>query len=154
MSVSRFARPGTVILAIATTFIVALSLAAPSLADPTADLTSSVQSARGRCPSLQEDPALDEAAQRATRETDANIQHEAKFLPFEDAMPVLREMGYPTSKAKLLAGYGTEPAKAIRGAVLQGWEALPDCSYVKYGANALTNDSQGYVLTAVVLAGA
>jgi hypothetical protein len=85
----------------------------------------------------------------------------------------MRESGYSAAKARLLIGYGDyrtggtgdNEAKAIRGTVLEGlgFEALPDCTYTKYGVSAINDDSsQGwpstaprtYTVTAVVLAGA
>jgi hypothetical protein len=95
---------------------------------------------------------LNDVAQRATGETQSYIAHTARFEPFEDPMPVLHDLGYNAGKAKLLVGYGDIEAKAVHGAVLQGWQAIPDCSYTKYGINLLDNDD-GYVLAAVILAG-
>jgi hypothetical protein len=107
---------------------------------------------------------------------DDYVRHTARFLPTtsdSDLLRVMRESGYNTAKAKLLAGYGDyrtggtgdNEAKAIKGTVLEGlgFEALPDCTYTKYGVSAINDDSsQGwpstaprtYTVTAVVLAGA
>jgi hypothetical protein len=135
-----------------------LALAPPPLsaADATANLQATVNAARGGCPPLEDDPILTSVAQRANGETQSNIEHTARSLPFEDPMPVLHDLGYPAGKAKLLTGYGGEAAKASYGAVLFGWQTIPDCSYTKYGANVLDGSlggSGGYWLAAVVLAG-
>jgi len=66
---------------------------------------------------------------------------------------MLHELGYNAGKAKLLAGYGDIAAKAIHGILLQGWAAIPDCTYTKYGVDVLDNTGEGYALAAMVLAG-
>jgi hypothetical protein len=151
----RWQRLLRIALNVTTAAILATALAPPSGADPTASLKSGVDAARGAagCPPFQPDPVLDEVAQRANRETDSYLLHTARFTPFEDPMPVLRDLGYNTSKAKMLLGYGDVDAKAIRGLVIEGFAALPDCTYTKYGMDALSNDDDGYVLTSLVLAG-
>ncbi|WP_319449705.1 MULTISPECIES: hypothetical protein [unclassified Mycobacterium] len=146
-----------VTLGIAAGAVLATWVAPTAAADATTALKSEVDSARAAagCPPLQSDPILDGVAQRANSETDSNILHTARFIPFEDPMPVLRDLGYNTSKAKMLVGYGDVEAKANRGVVVEGYAAIPDCSYTKYGVNALSDGDgdQGYVLAAVVLAG-
>jgi len=133
--------------------VLAIALAPTAAADVTADLRASVDDARGRCPALQSDPVLTDAAIRATAESQAYIDHTARFIPFEDPMPVLREMGYNAGKAKLVVGYGDSQDKAIRGISVLGWDTIPDCSYTKYGLSALYGARGDYVLTAMVLAG-
>jgi hypothetical protein len=133
--------------------VAAVALAPMTLADNVDDLKTQVDATRGGCPPLQPDTVLDGVAQRANAETKSYIEHTARFVPFEDPMPVLRELGYPAGKAKLIPGYGDEQSKAIHGVTVQGWQAIPDCSYTKYGLNVFTNADGGYVLAALVLAG-
>ena len=139
--------------------VLAVLLASPSAADPTADLTSAVDAARRECPALRSDPVLEALAQRQNEEANSYLQHTARFIPFQDPLPLMREMGSNAGQAKLLLGYGdtgiapgTLSEKAIRGALLQGWAAIPDCTYTRYGANVLENGSNGYSLAAVVMA--
>jgi hypothetical protein len=137
------------------TAVLAILLAPTSAADATANLRSGVDAARGGCPPLQSDPVLDDVARRANGETQSYIEHTARFEPFEDPMPVLHDLGYNASKAKLVPGYGDIEAKAIHGVIVQGWNAIPDCTYTKYGVNVLANPEGmhgGYVLAALVLA--
>jgi hypothetical protein len=76
-------------------------------------------------------------------------------------MPALRQLGYAATKAKVLSGYGNPAvegygdvvAKASYGAVLQGYEAIPDCSYTALGVDLFTNPSKGYALATVILVG-
>jgi hypothetical protein len=133
--------------------VLAILLAPPSVADAAANLESKVDAARGRCAPLRPDPVLTDVAQRANFETQSYIEHTARFIPFEDPMPVLHDLGYNAGKAKLLAGYGDTEDKAIHGVIVVGWEAIPDCTYTKYGLNLLDNPDGGYVLTAAVLSG-
>ena len=130
-----------------------LALAPTAVADGVGDLKTQVDAKRGGCPLLQPDALLDGVAQRANAESQSYIEHTARFVPFEDPMPVLRELGYPAGKAKLIPGYGDVEAKAIHGVTVQGWQAIPDCSYTKYGLNLLTSADGAYVLAALVLAG-
>jgi hypothetical protein len=139
---------------IAVTSAIALSPAPAATANSTADLKAAVGATRGNCPALQQDPVLDGVAARANNETQAYIEHTAKFIPFEDAMPVLRDLGFPAKKAKLLAGYGDVDAKAIHGVTVQGFLVIPDCSFTKYGVDTLKSATGKYALAAVVLAGA
>jgi hypothetical protein len=130
-----------------------LAHAPSSVADSTANLQSQVDAVRGGCSPLQADPVLGQVAQRANTETAANIAHTARFTPVEDVMSILRDMGYPADKGKLIAGYGDSEAKATRGVTVIGWEAIPDCAYARYGVDVLTSSDGGYVLAALVLAG-
>lgn len=125
--------------------LVAASIAfAPrSAADATANLRAAVDSARGSCAPLAQDPVLERLAQRENGETRAYIEHQARFMPFEDPSLVLRTLGYTAGKAKLVAGYGDIEEKAIHGVIVQGWQAIPDCSYTKYGVDAVNNTDGG-----------
>jgi hypothetical protein len=152
--------------------MVAVHLAPPSAADPTAHLKSEIDDARrdAGCPPLQLDPILSDVSQRVTGETDDYARHAARELPTSgevDLLPtgsggvlkVLRERGYHTNKVRLLSGFGDnraggegdDEAKAIKALVLEGWglDVLSDCTYTRYGVSALNDDSsQGWPSTA------
>lgn len=134
-------------------------VAAPAAAaDPTADLRSAVAAKRKNCPALQQDSMLDGVAERADRETQDYAQKIARFQPMEDPMPILKQLGYPAGKAKLLSGYSSpdhsDPQRrAIYGAALFGWDTIPDCTYTRYGAHAMTNPVNGNATAAIILAG-
>ncbi|MCV7193113.1 hypothetical protein [Mycolicibacterium brumae] len=135
-----------------------LALAPAAAADATDDLRGAVASKRGNCPALQQDPVLDGLAEIANRETQDYAQKIARFQPMDDPMPALQKLGYPAAKAKLLSGYsGPERddamSRAIHGATLFGWDTIPDCSYNRYGAHAMTNPVTGNATTVIVLAG-
>ncbi|WP_111510848.1 hypothetical protein [Mycobacterium kyogaense] len=132
----------------------AMFFGAPSAAaDATASLRTQVDALRGTCPPFQLDPVLNDLALRANTETTAYKEHTARFIPFEDPLPVLHEMGYQAGKAKLHVGYGDSADKAILGVTIFGWETLPDCTYTRYGLNVMDHADRGYVLAALVLAG-
>ena len=147
------------LIAVAIGTVVASLVAAPAAsADPTGDLRSAVAAKRKNCPALQQDPILDGVAERADRETQDYAQNIARFQPMEDPMPTLKQLGYPAGKAKLLSGYSApdrpDPQqRAIYGATLFGWDTIPDCTYTRYGAHAMTNPVNGNATSAVVLAG-
>ena len=148
-----------VVVVVMMTAVTAMLLAPSSSADPTADLRSAVAAKRGGCPALQSDPVLERVAQRANLETQSYVNHTARFQPMEDPMPTLRQLSYPASKAKLLAGLANThqfvdaPQKAIYGATLFGWDTIPDCSYTRYGVDVVTDTKTGNTTAAVVLAG-
>ncbi len=147
---SRFTRGAGVLTLAAAAAYSALSVAPPAAADQTATLANMIAGARGNCAPLQADSVLTSLAQRATRETEQYQKHLARFEPFEDPMPALRDLGYSTPKAKLLAGYGDVDQKAMDGVVLFGWNTIPDCTYTKYGVDVLQSD--GFTVAAAVFA--
>jgi hypothetical protein len=142
-----------------TAALTAMVFAPLSWADSTADLRSAVAAKRGQCSALQEDPLLDQVAQRANLETQTYADHTARFQPMEDATPMLRQISYPAGKAKLLLGFAntekwSDPEqKAIYGATLFGWDTIPDCTYTRYGADVVTYADTGNTTAAIVLAG-
>jgi len=168
---------GRVALSVTIAAISSISVAPVAGADPTTHTKAEIDAARGEagCPPFQADPVLADVSQRTAHEVDDYVRHAARFLPTTldtDLLKALRETGYNTANARLLNGYGDyrtggpgdNEAKAIKGAVLQGWgfEALPDCTLTKYGVSAINGGgSEGWPSTAprtysvvvVVLAG-
>jgi hypothetical protein len=137
----------------ALTGAMATMLAPPAMADTVANLTSAVDSVRSasRCPPLQSDPLVLRAAQMATQRLSDYIGHRTAAIPISDPMPALKTIGYPGTKATLVGGYGADEADSIHGLLLEGREAIPNCSYTQYGVSS-TQDDDGFYLTTVVLA--
>ena len=153
-----------VALSTAAATVVAMVLAPVSAADATTNLKSAIDAARSDsgCPALASDPVLTTIAERAARELDDYVRHDARNLPITGENPtlptgvggllrVLREYGYGTNNARLLTGYGDsrvggpgdDEAKAIKYTVIEGFafEALNDCtSYTKYGLSTINDD--------------
>jgi hypothetical protein len=131
-----------------------ITMAAPAMADDSAGpLTAAVMTVRGasRCAPLASDALVQRAADMATHASSDYIAHRSAAVPFTDPMPALKTIGYTGAKALLFSGYGANEADAIHGLILQGRNAIPDCSYTQYGASSLRGDD-GSILTAVVLA--
>jgi hypothetical protein len=144
-----------------------LSVAPDAAADATGNLQAAVNAARGSsCPVLERNPILDQLAQRSNLSTQSYIEFTTRSQPIGspkgDPMPALRQLGVNANHAKMLSGYGDPDiegygdvtAKAIYGATLQGYEAIPDCAYTKVGVDVLRNADKGYALATVILADA
>lgn len=131
-----------------------VGLAPAAHADGTDDLRDAVASARGAasCGSLSYNPLLEQAAVIFNQATDDWITHTGKRMPVTDAGPALQDLGYTGTKSVLLAGAGRNQADAIKGAVLQGYAAIPDCAYREFGVSVRRVDAAGYDLAAIVLA--
>ncbi len=143
-------------LVIVTVLAAALSLTPSARADPEANLRDAVASARSgtSCASLRYDPVVEQVAQIINRSTDDYLNHAATRVPILDPLEGLKDLGYGGTKAHLLQGASKSDALAIRGAVLQGYGAIPDCSYTDFGLSVRRNETTGYNLASVVLAGA
>ncbi|KUH85960.1 hypothetical protein AU187_04370 [Mycobacterium sp. IS-1556] len=141
-----------------------IAVAPSAIADSADALRSAVNSMRsGTCGPLRPDPALEEAAADINRSADAWIDHTARAAPFElrspvdepaDPLPLLKDLGYGGTRARMLQGAHLTEFQSIKALLLQGYDAIPDCSYTDYGANVLQNQNTGSILTTVVLAGA
>lgn len=147
-------------MAVATgTFIVAaagIARAPVAAADWAAELSNSVVTARSNssCGPLRLDPTVQQAAIFAVRSSDNYISHNARSIPVSDPLPILKDYGSTATKAKLLQGAGKTPADAIKFILISGYNVIPDCAYTSYGGATARNKSDGYFLTAVVLAAA
>jgi hypothetical protein len=106
------------------------------------------------CPPLRSDPIVEQAARNINQSTDAWIDHTARTVPVPDPAPLLDDLGYGGRKSTMLLGAGSSEDAAIKGLLLQGYARIPDCSYTDYGADVMRNESTGYFLMTVVLAGA
>lgn len=143
------------IATLATILYVGASVAPHALADPTSDLKGAVTQLRNTtsCGPMRYDAIAEQVAQVINRTTDEYISHTAKDIPPQDPLPGLKDLGYKGNKSKLLLGAAKDVADAIKGALIEGYNSLPDCTYTDYGADSRTNGSTGLILTAIVLAG-
>jgi hypothetical protein len=131
-------------------------LAPPTLADSAANVKYAVASARREtsCGQLRYNPIVEQAASVITRLNDDYVNHTAQEEPVENALPGLKDLGYNGNKAKLLQGTAKKDADAIKSMILEGYEAIPDCSYTDFGVNLRRNETTGYTFATTVLAGA
>jgi hypothetical protein len=140
---------------IVTVSSVAIVLAPPVLADSVATAKDAIASLRGgtSCPALRDNPIVEQAADIINRSTDDYLNHTATRTPIEDPLPGLKDLGYTGNKAVLLLGSNPNEAGALKGALLEGYAAIPDCSYTDYGVSVRRNESTGHSLISIVLAG-
>lgn len=158
MSAAMVGRRGPSIGSLAVTVTVmatCIPLAPPALADQVATFKDAVASLRNgtSCGRLHYNPVVEQAADIINRSTDAYLNHTATHVPIADPLPGLKDLGYGGTKATLLQGAHKDPADAIKGALLEGHAAIPDCSYTDFGVSMFRNDKSGYNLTSAVLAG-
>ena len=141
--------------AIVTVVAAGLVLAPTARADSEANVRDAVASARSGtpCGSLRSNPVVEQVAQIINRSTDDYLDHAATRVPIADPLEGLKVLGYRGTKAYLLQGAAKTDADAIQGAILEGYAAIPDCSYTEFGVSMRRNETTGNNLTSVVLAG-
>lgn len=144
--------------------IITLTLSTSSaIAQPENDMTaplesafaSALMSARAatQCSALQSDPVVTQVAGIVNRSTSDYVVHQARHVPVSDPVPVLRDVGSNATKAIMLQGQGQNPGDAIKGAVLQGYGVISDCSYDHVGVSIIIDSQTGRTYTAALLTG-
>lgn len=152
-------RRGHAIGAMAASLAVMLSvgavLASPAAAEPSPALRSAVEQLRSgaSCAPLQYDSLAEHTAAIVNESTDKYLSHDAQNVPVDDALPIYRDLGGKGGKAVILLGAAGDDGEATKGLLLQGYSAVPDCSYTAFGTDTLWNADSGKVLLAVVLVG-
>ena len=141
-------------LAVVAVMAATVSAAPPAAADSTDTLTDALMAVRGvSCgPPLRFDPIVEQAAAEINDSTDKWIDNVARAAPVKESTPLLKDLGYGGSKSTFMLGAGRSSADSIKALLLQGYQKIPDCSYVDYGVSSLHNDSKDMILTVVVLA--
>lgn len=131
-----------------------LVLAAPAGADD-GDFDRQMTAARsgGSCGALQHDPLVARVALIANRSTADYLNHNAEYVPVVDPLVVLNDFGSTAGRAVALQGHGPDDATAIRAALLQGYTAIPDCSYTTFGTSVIRDPGSGKSMVVAVLAG-
>ncbi|ORA11963.1 hypothetical protein [Mycobacterium arosiense] len=140
------------ILALASGSLLLAPTAKSDSADSFRAAVSAVRAASS-CEPLQYNAIADKVAVIINRSLSDYLDHVADDVPLEDALPGLHDLGYRGTKGKLLSGQAPVDGNSIKGAVVQGYKDIPDCSYTDFGVNVLRNDRTGKVLAALVLAG-
>ncbi len=142
-------------LIVVTALSAGVSLAPSAVADPTTNFRDAVASARDEtsCGHLQYNAVAEHVAEIINRSTDDYLNQVATRVPITDPLEGLKDLGYEGTKAYLLQGANESDANAIKGALLQGYAAIPDCSYTDFGVSLRRNERTGYILASVVLAG-
>jgi hypothetical protein len=163
---ARPSRRRALAIASAVTIVAVLAagipLAPPALADPSESFKNAVASARSEssCGPLRYSPVVEQVAEISNHSTDQYLNHAVAHLPVGEPYPGLKDLreglkdlGYHGTKGTLLSGAAKNEANAIKGALLEGFDKLPDCSYTDFGVSLIRNESHGYYLTSLVLAG-
>lgn len=131
-------------------------LASPAAADPDQNLQDAVASVRGSaCGPLTYDPVVEHAAEIVNRSTDEYISHTARNVPVDEVMPILKDLGSGAGKAVRLQGVGhnQNDGDAIKGVLLEGYKAIPDCAYTDFGVSLRHNVDTGDSIAVAILAG-
>jgi hypothetical protein len=134
---------------------VGVLLCSPASADPPPRLKSAVEQLRGagQCGPMQYDPIAEHTAEIVNRSTFDYLSQQARHVPVTDALPIFRDLGGTGGNAHILLGAGDNDGDAIKGLILQGHAAIPDCSYTGFGASLLWNEPAAKALTTVILVG-
>jgi hypothetical protein len=131
-----------------------VAVAPVASADATDSLRAAIPAARGTaCGPIRTDPVIDQAAKEIGDTTDSYLNFAARAVPASDALPILKDLGYGGSTAKILTGSATSAGDSIKGLLLQGFAVLPDCSYTAYGVATTYNAKKDVVIATAVLVG-
>lgn len=135
--------------------VAGIVLAPSASADATDSWRAAIQASRPPvCGPIRSDPLIDQVAFDINDSTDRYLNFASRAVPEGDAMPLLKDRGYVgASKARILSGSATNAGMSIKGALLQGFAILPDCSLNAYGVATAYNAKKDVVLVTAVLVG-
>lgn len=155
-----------------TIFSVAAGQTPVAMADPVDNFKNAVATARSgsSCGPFHYNAIAEQVANVSLRSLVDYIKHTATRVPVEDPLPGLKTLGFPGQKAKLLSGTAESDADSIKGVLLEGSippastidtpkpvtphpPPLTDCSYTDFGVSMQRDETTGYYLSALVLAG-
>nr|WP_155920501.1 MULTISPECIES: hypothetical protein [unclassified Mycolicibacterium] len=129
----------------------------PAAADAAPEVAQAVSAARegASCGPLKYNPAVEHAADIVNRSTFTFLSHTSENVPIDEPHPVAvtRDLGIDADKVMSLQGAGQDEGKAIKGLLIQGRDAIPDCSYTDFGVSHLYESASGYHLVVAVLVG-
>lgn len=134
-----------------------VTVAPPAAADRAEEVEHAVAVARtaAPCSPLQYSPAVEHAAEIVNQSTLSYLNHTAENIPLDDQHPtaLIKDLGVNTTNVMSLQGAGPNEADAIKGVLLEGYKAIPDCSYTQVASSRLYAQQSGQVLIVVILAG-
>lgn len=138
--------------------VTTVSVAVPAAAQPDDAFTAAVTAARSAssCDPLRYDPTLERAAGIVNSSTESYFDMTSAVIPADTApqpLPILKDLGSPAGRATLLQGASATPGMDIKGAIVQGYATIPDCSYTDFGTSTIYSESTGYSMVVAVLAG-
>lgn len=129
--------------------------AAVAAAAPEVDQAVAVARSASSCGPLRHNDTVAQAADIVNRSTQAYLSHHSFDIPADDTHPtaILKDLGIQTDKAISLQGAGHTAADAVKGALLEGYKTIPDCTYTDIGTSLLVEEQTGYVLVVAILVG-
>lgn len=128
--------------------------ASPAAADPAPTAAQAVAVARSaECGPLHYNPVVERAAEIVNRSTLTYLNHTGENVPADGQHPtaILKDLGMEVSKDLSLQGAAQIEANALKGLLIEGHKAIPDCSYTDFGASRLYDEQSGFHLVVVVL---
>ena len=133
-------------------------LVAPNaVAQPAPELAQVITAVRSSspCPALKYNPTVEHAAEIVNQSTYAYLNHTAENVPADEPHPtaILKDLGITSGRALSPQGAAHDEAGAIKGVLLQGRNAIPDCSYTDFGVSVLHEEQTNFILAVVVLVG-
>lgn len=143
--------------ALTTLSCLSLLLAPSAAAQPAPEVADAVNAVRSAssCPALNYNPTVEHAAEIVNQSTYAYLNHTAENVPADDPHPtaILKDLGIDSSRALSLQGAAHNEAGAVKGALLEGRNAIRDCSYTEFGVSLLHEPQTDFVLAVIVLVG-
>lgn len=128
---------------------------APAMADPAPEVTHAVAGARGgtSCGPLRYNPAVEHAADIINRSTYSYLNHAAENVPADEPhqKAIVKDLGIDASKTATFQGAGHNVGDAIKGVLLEGRDAFPDCAYTDFGASRLYEEQSNFTVVVLVL---
>ena len=114
-------------------------LAPNAVAQPAPELAQVVTAVRSSssCPPLKYNATVEHAAEIVNQSTYAYLNHTAENVPADDPHPtaIVKDLGINSSRVLSLQGAAHDEAGAIKGVLLEGRNAIPDCSYTDFGVS-------------------
>lgn len=147
---------GTAIVALALVAGVGAMVAPSAAADAAPAVLQAVVDARGTsCGPLDYNPTVERAADIVNRSTYAYLDHSAENVPADDPHPtaIVKDLGVSAAKVSSFQGAAHNQADAIKGVLLEGRNAIPDCSYTDVGVSLLHEPRSDFTLAVVILVG-
>lgn len=133
------------------------ALAASAVAENDGAFVDAVSAARtgSSCGPLNRNATLDRAADVVNRSTFRFLNHTAESNPPdpEQSAAIIKELGFDGPHVVILQGAGSEESAAIKGVLLDGRDALLDCSYTKFGVSHLYESESGFYILVAILGG-
>ena len=132
-------------------------LAPPVSAEPAPELQQVIVAVRNSssCQPLTYNPTVEHAADIVNRSTYTYLNHTAENVPADEQHPtaILNDLGIKANKVLSLQGAAHNEADAIKGVLLEGRNAIPDCSYTDFGVSLLNEGQSDFILAVIVLVG-